>query len=42
MTESRDTINYSLTISKIAVAFSMNFSAEAITALAPDWENSAS
>jgi len=33
---SRDTTNYSLIISKIAAAFSMNFSAEAITALAPD------
>jgi hypothetical protein len=32
---SRDTANYSL-ISKIAAAFSMNLSAEAITALAPD------
>jgi hypothetical protein len=28
--------NYSLIISKIAVAFAMNFSAEAITVLAPE------
>ena len=33
--------SYSLT-PKIAIAFSMNLSAEAITALAPDLENSAS
>jgi hypothetical protein len=32
--------NY-LLIPRIAVAFSMNLSAEAMTAFAPDWENSA-